>query len=207
MEFSTPRDPSGRPCLPTHHRRSRLPLTNSASIPGPCPRRSRVCWSDWPRCPTLAIRAAYRRIEHVTVVDYGDGALARRVGPGQPQEIRCDVCGGPPAAAPQRGPIVPLDLQLYELHWFILVTTRSFRNAFSCHRNDLANADANNGPGRAWKPVDWTPLRGACDQGSTASGGHLWTSPILLVNRRSGVRFPKAARSSKALCDQREGPF
>lgn len=36
-EFSTPRDPSGRPCLPTRHRRSRLPLTNSASIPGAVP--------------------------------------------------------------------------------------------------------------------------------------------------------------------------
>lgn len=32
MEFSTPRDPSGRPCLPTHHRRSRLPLTNRTII-------------------------------------------------------------------------------------------------------------------------------------------------------------------------------
>ncbi|MGX1508850.1 hypothetical protein RKD44_000138 [Streptomyces collinus] len=45
--------------LPTRHRRSRLPLTNSASIPGPDPERSRACWSVWPRCPALAIRAAY----------------------------------------------------------------------------------------------------------------------------------------------------
>src|SRR5262249_19186104 len=68
----TTRDPSGRPCLPTHHRRSRLPLINSASIPGPCPRRSRACWSGWPRCPTLAIRRWLGRID-------GD-ALDRAVG-------------------------------------------------------------------------------------------------------------------------------
>ncbi|MFF1592973.1 transposase family protein [Streptomyces sp. NPDC058286] len=37
MEFSTPRDASGRPCLPTHHPRSRLLLTNSASSPHPVP--------------------------------------------------------------------------------------------------------------------------------------------------------------------------
>ncbi|WP_189701759.1 transposase family protein [Streptomyces chromofuscus] len=29
-------------------------MTHSASIPKPCPRRSRACWSDWPRFPTLA---------------------------------------------------------------------------------------------------------------------------------------------------------
>jgi hypothetical protein len=34
MEFSPPRDLPGRPRLPTHHRRSRLPLTTSASSRG-----------------------------------------------------------------------------------------------------------------------------------------------------------------------------
>jgi len=58
MEFSTLRDLPGRPCLSKCHRRSRLPLTNSASIPGSCPRRSPACWSGCPRCPTRGIHAA-----------------------------------------------------------------------------------------------------------------------------------------------------
>lgn len=44
MEFSAPPDPNGRPCVPTQHRRSRLPLTNSAGIQRLYPKTSRVFW-------------------------------------------------------------------------------------------------------------------------------------------------------------------
>lgn len=57
MEFSTPRDPSGRPCLPTHHGWSHPILTNSAGIRGTHPQTCRACWNGWLRCLTRVVRA------------------------------------------------------------------------------------------------------------------------------------------------------
>ncbi|EMF56381.1 transposase IS4 family protein [Streptomyces bottropensis ATCC 25435] len=56
MEFSTPHDLPGRPCLPTHHRRSSLPLTSSVSIQRWCRGKSPAFCNVLPRGPTRAIR-------------------------------------------------------------------------------------------------------------------------------------------------------
>ncbi|WP_075033355.1 MFS transporter [Streptomyces mirabilis] len=52
-------------------------MTDSASIPGPYPGRSRACWSVWPRCPALAIRAAYGPPHRVRRTGVVHGRLAR----------------------------------------------------------------------------------------------------------------------------------
>lgn len=51
MEFSTSRDLLGRPCLPTHHPRFHLPLTDSGVSPGAVPGEVPGLLERWAQVP------------------------------------------------------------------------------------------------------------------------------------------------------------
>jgi hypothetical protein len=56
MDFSALRGPSGRPCLPTRHRRFRLPFDQLREHPGAVPEEIRGLLERLTEVPDLAIR-------------------------------------------------------------------------------------------------------------------------------------------------------